>query len=683
MIEGKPEPAIIQFGAFELNLKSGELRRQGIKVRLQPRALQVLRALLRAPGAVVTREELRHAIWPENTFVDFESGLNSAVNRLRIALGDSAEHPRYIETLARSGYRFIASANTPASPHTAAPAANEQLDPRLSSGSRIAIAAGCICLALGGAVLVAEHSRSATVHFQQLTFRRGQVLTARFASSKEIIYVAQWERDPRRFFLADPHSPVPRLLGFEDLTLQAISTSGELALMRADGTMNIAGGTLSRAMMNGGPSTLVANHVFGADWSRDGSRIALVRVVEGAQQLEFPPGHVLYRTSGWLGNVRVSPFDDQIAFIDHPVRHDDAGAVKIIDAAGDPRTLTSGWASASGLAWKSSREIWFTATQDSEPRSLWAVTTRGSVRSVGQAPGILTLRDIAPDGRVLATVETRRLEMAGRISPDTSEQEFSLTDWSRVQQLSSDGSLLLFDESGEGASSHPVSYIRNTRTGDIARLGAGWAQGLTPDGSAALLVAENRRQLLAVPVAGGVAHASDEDGLQHQWVRPFPDGDRLLMLAALPGEPLKLYVRSAKAPNCVAITGPLMIRNVAIAPSGNTVAALTPEGKLALYPIPSSEPTYIKSEEPLAPIRWSRDGVWLFVQHLGSRNSSSARVSKVRVATGEIKPWKTIMPADPIGVNSVTGIVIADDEESYAYSYRRVLSGLYVASGWR
>src|SRR5581483_11002944 len=80
----------------------------GIRVRLQGKPLQVLRALIEEPGRIVTRQELRHKLWPSGTFVDFESGLNTAVNRLRIALGDSADNPIYVETVSRSGYRFIA-----------------------------------------------------------------------------------------------------------------------------------------------------------------------------------------------------------------------------------------------------------------------------------------------------------------------------------------------------------------------------------------------------------------------------------------------------------------------------------------------------------------------------------------------------------------------------------------------
>src|SRR5713101_2682835 len=99
---------ILRFGVFELDVRTGELRKHGIKLRLQGKPLQVLQALVERPGEVVTREELQRRLWPSNVFVDFENGLNTAANRLRITLGDSAESPRYIETLARTGYRFIA-----------------------------------------------------------------------------------------------------------------------------------------------------------------------------------------------------------------------------------------------------------------------------------------------------------------------------------------------------------------------------------------------------------------------------------------------------------------------------------------------------------------------------------------------------------------------------------------------
>jgi eukaryotic-like serine/threonine-protein kinase len=97
-----------RFGAFEADLRSGELRKHGIRLKLQHQPFQVLALLIEQPGEVVTREDLRQKLWPADTFVDFDTGLNSAIKKLRDALSDSAEEPRYIETLPRRGYRFIA-----------------------------------------------------------------------------------------------------------------------------------------------------------------------------------------------------------------------------------------------------------------------------------------------------------------------------------------------------------------------------------------------------------------------------------------------------------------------------------------------------------------------------------------------------------------------------------------------
>src|SRR6266566_3841155 len=105
----QPRPAgrMVRFGIFELDLVAGELRKSGVRIRLQEQPLQVLAMLLERPGDVVTRDELRQKLWPADTFVDFDHSLNTAVNKIREALGDSASSPRFVETLARRGYRFL------------------------------------------------------------------------------------------------------------------------------------------------------------------------------------------------------------------------------------------------------------------------------------------------------------------------------------------------------------------------------------------------------------------------------------------------------------------------------------------------------------------------------------------------------------------------------------------------
>ncbi len=152
---------VVRFGPFEVNFQSGELRRNGVKVRLADQPLQILQLLLERPGEIVTREQLRERLWTSGTFVDFERGLNSAVRKLREALDDAAVNPRFIQTVPRRGYRFIASvacvSTEPTEQPTVAAADSEHPSPVRSwigaAAIFMTVAAGLIVLARGGLVV--------------------------------------------------------------------------------------------------------------------------------------------------------------------------------------------------------------------------------------------------------------------------------------------------------------------------------------------------------------------------------------------------------------------------------------------------------------------------------------------------------------------------------------------------
>src|SRR5579863_7139517 len=122
----------IRFGDFELDFKAGVLRKNGIRVRCQEQPLQVLAALAERPGELVTREELRRRVWPQDTFVDFDHALNTAIKKIRAALNDDADAPRYIETVPRRGYRFLATVERESSlqPASAPPVPAQLVQPK-------------------------------------------------------------------------------------------------------------------------------------------------------------------------------------------------------------------------------------------------------------------------------------------------------------------------------------------------------------------------------------------------------------------------------------------------------------------------------------------------------------------------------------------------------------------------
>ena len=128
MPHASPAGRVVRFGVFEVDLAAGELRKSGRRIRLQEQPFQILALLLERPGEVITREEVRQKLWPADTFVDFDHSLNTAINKVREALGDSASSPRYVETLARRGYRFLAPVERAENPAMARSASGPQAE---------------------------------------------------------------------------------------------------------------------------------------------------------------------------------------------------------------------------------------------------------------------------------------------------------------------------------------------------------------------------------------------------------------------------------------------------------------------------------------------------------------------------------------------------------------------------
>jgi Tol biopolymer transport system component/DNA-binding winged helix-turn-helix (wHTH) protein len=192
-----------RFGVFELDLRAGELRRSGLRVKLQEQPFQVLALLLERPGEIVTRDDLRNRLWPADTFVDFDHSLNAAIKRLRDALGDSAENPTFVETVARRGYRFLAPVSTPlangngSSASSSATATSPVESTRRPTGRIhlwwIAAAAPAVLLVLFGIKLglsLAQTHSAAPVRVSQLTANPADDRVRAAAISRDGKYIA-------------------------------------------------------------------------------------------------------------------------------------------------------------------------------------------------------------------------------------------------------------------------------------------------------------------------------------------------------------------------------------------------------------------------------------------------------------------------------------------------------------
>jgi Tol biopolymer transport system component/DNA-binding winged helix-turn-helix (wHTH) protein len=254
-------PNTVQFGLFEVDLQARELRKSGVKIKLNDQPFQVLAVLLERPGELVTREELQTRLWPADTFVDFDLSLNSAVKKLRQALGDESDNPRFVETLYRRGYRFIAPVSTPGREQLPAARGNSNLVASSPSSNQVSDASDGT-----GSLSVVSGPSSETAN----RFRKRLAFIAAGCSAIVLAVVMfQWM----------PKSS-PRILGFTQITsggkvhqMSALATDGQRLYFQAADKDRIALGEVS---VSGGDSALIATpfpNTLLADIAPDGSSI--------------------------------------------------------------------------------------------------------------------------------------------------------------------------------------------------------------------------------------------------------------------------------------------------------------------------------------------------------------------------------------------------------------------------
>ena len=246
-----------------------------------------------------------------------------------------------------------------------------------------------------GALLLKGSGKTEFAAYHPLTFRRGIVHSARFAADgKTVIYSAAWEGKTLDLFATRPESPQSQEIEPKGAEVLSVSATGEmlLALHSRPREAFIYSGTLARVPLVGGAPREILEDVEWADWSPDGTNVAVVHEVQGRKRLEFPLGKVLYQADGWIGNPRVGPDGKVIAFVDHPQPSDDGGAVAVVDLNGKKTELSDGWDSIQGLAWSpDGKEIWFTATRTGGDRSLYATDLAGKVRVLARVASVSSL----------------------------------------------------------------------------------------------------------------------------------------------------------------------------------------------------------------------------------------------------------------------------------------------------
>jgi eukaryotic-like serine/threonine-protein kinase len=283
--------------------------------------------------------------------------VNVAVAKLRTALGDSADNPRFIETVPRRGYRFVAPVHTdPAGENvasaevasqTAAPSIQFPVPKRHQGLVLAAVIAVALIAIIVVAIIFNGFTKSAYA-FHRISFGKGAIRSARFGSDKHsIVYGAAWNGQPTQLFWAEAESPQARSYSLPDADILAVSSQGEMAMLlrRRAGVEWISRGTLATMPIAGGAPHEILENVQNADWDHDGKNLAVVHWTRKRCNIEFPIGTVLYGVTGgrWLSDVRVSPDNNFVAFLEHPVEGDDAGVVERIDLLGNKGAVSRFW----------------------------------------------------------------------------------------------------------------------------------------------------------------------------------------------------------------------------------------------------------------------------------------------------------------------------------------------------
>jgi serine/threonine protein kinase len=530
--------------------------------------------------------------------------------------------------------------------------------------------------------------------YQRLTFRRGIVSAARFTKDgNTIVYSAAWDSDDFQLYSTRSDSPESQALGRAHAMLFAVSRRGDLALCVPTGrTQHGVVGTLQRAPLSGGGPLDLADSVSSADWSPDGSELAVVRVENDRSRIEYPVGRLLRQSpaGGYMEGVRVSPRGDAVAFLDHPLFEDSAGWVAIVDADGKHyRTVSSRFNSMRGLAWSpAGDEVWFAAAKRGTSLAVWAANRSGKERLIAQFPAYVSVEDISAERRVLLSFHTlseSMIHVAGGIAG--AQKDLYWHDESQVRDISRDGKTVLFSESGDATGQDYEAYFRaiDGSSAAVRLLGVGLPLSMSSDGKWVIAnPAGSPAPLTLMSTNSGDHRPLTSDAINHIGAAWLPDGGGFVFAGIAPGDELRYYVQPLAGGTPVAITGPDIRYErrspIVVSPDGRSVAAVDKQKRVAIYSTAGGPPRRVPGLDPgFTPLQWCPGNQLVLHRY----EEPPPQLWKVDVETGKRSHWKDIGPPNLTGLLDLTPIRVSPDCQSYVYSPLNVFSQVDLTAGLR
>lgn len=534
-----------------------------------------------------------------------------------------------------------------------------------------AVAAGAlVILLLSGATFWILSKHAGTIGsswgFRQISTGDVTVTGARFSVDGGAVYVsANWEGNPvqiNRRSIEDESSF--HSTQWDNGDLAGVSRNNIL-IARSDGT-------LVKTSVSGGKEDKIADDFIGVDLSFDG-KVALARRIKGQNVVEFPAGQVVYKSKDPITSLRFSHNAGKLAFIEGPEGSGEQEVV-IISNTGAIIASAKGWwidPEAASLVWNwEDDEVWFQGSKDfGEQPSVQTISTSGKERTVARLPGNFALKDMSPQGLLLA-MEAGDPEMIvyGHLGGEESERVLLSLKRCRLRALSDDGRTLIYDRSG--------AYALTAHSTDGRYLTSKSVLAISPDGESVL--AGDQNNLFVLRMQGGEPERLPFRfaglGNWGQWTKQGPlfllaadtDGHDIAVHEANPSGSFKTVMPQGIEPE-----GP-------VSPDGTRLVGCNDVHKCSIYDTESGVEVSIPLRG-LKPVQWSADGRSLIVYQ---RNTMPSQVSFLVIDSQESAPWKEIkLPPNTFGITAISDFLMTPDTKSYAYSFERRMDRLYLIQG--
>ncbi len=520
------------------------------------------------------------------------------------------------------------------------------------------------------------------ISFDQKTFDQQVIYNARFLPGGQgIVYSgAEFGNRPSLMYLSGS-AAVPRRIGPDDTHLLAVSKDGELAVL-VDAKYNhhrVLTGTLASMSLDGAPRPLLEN-VRDADWGPN-DQMAVARTVAGVDNLEYPIGNVLYETSGYVSDLRVSPDGKQVAFLDHQWRGDDRGRLKVVDASRKVVTLSDDYWAVEGVTWTlDGRDILFCGTITGIKIEVLSVNLgeRRVHRAMG-CPSLITILDLDPQGNWLVIDEMNIHGVAAR--PAGADHDIDLTwlDSCWAANLAPDNRTLVFTN-GRGGPNYAVA-ARTVDRSPLITLGEGAVQEVSPDGAWVSALVATPSRLVVYPLGTGSPHVLETGSVvQFQRAQWFPDSKHVFFTGNEASGPLRCYRQAIAGgpPELLGVQGAESYALLTL--DGTAVLGQSSDAKWQLFPLAGGQPrpvTGLRAADEIC--AWNREGTAVYVTE---QNNVPMHFIRVDLASGRREAAFTLGPESVPGLGRLNfpGPVL-DPARGYAYGFQKTLSQIHVVRG--